>query len=77
MQFVFPLFLATVIRVDVNQIVGQTDPKFLSVAIDSHVIAERWKNLNFSMPRVENMAKVHDNDVIVAGYKDFFKSNGP
>ena len=27
--------------------VGQVDPRFLSVAIDSHLIAERWKHFDF------------------------------
>ena len=36
---------------------GEVDPRFLSVAIDSHLIAQRWKNFDFSSKKVLNMAK--------------------
>ena len=35
----------------------EVDARFLSVAIDSHLIAERWKNFDFSSKRVLNMAR--------------------
>ena len=37
--------------------VGTVDEKYLSFAIDSHVIAERWKNLDFDSARVKEMAR--------------------
>ena len=36
---------------------AQVDPRFLSVALDSHIVAEGWKNFDFKSPRVLNMAK--------------------
>ena len=45
------------LSIDVFNKVAQVDPKFLSVAIDSHVVAERWKNFDFDSDRVLNMAK--------------------
>ena len=45
------------LSIDVFTKVAQVDPKFLSVAIDSHVVAERWKNFDFYSNRVLNMAK--------------------
>ena len=45
------------LSIDVFTKVAQVDPKFLSVAIDSHVVAERWKNFDFHSDRVLNMAK--------------------
>ena len=35
----------------------EVDARFLSEAIDSHLIAERWKDFNFSSKRVLNMAR--------------------
>ena len=35
----------------------EVDARFLSVAIDSHLIAERWKDFDFSSKRVLNMAR--------------------
>ena len=45
------------LSIDLSKKVAQVDPKFLSVAIDSHVVAERWKNFDFHSERVLNMAK--------------------
>ena len=36
--------------------VGSVSERFLSVAIDSHVVAERWKNFDFHSEKVRNMA---------------------
>ena len=43
---------------DVGQLglIGSVSDKFLSVAIDSHVVAERWKNFDFHSEKVLNMA---------------------
>ena len=43
---------------DVSQLqaVGSVSEMFLSVAIDSHVVAERWKNFDFNSEKVLNMA---------------------
>ena len=35
----------------------EVDARFLSIAIDSHLIAERWKDFDFSSKRVLNMAR--------------------
>ena len=54
----WPLFsLVGGLKIDVFTKVAQVDPKFLSVAIDSHVVAERWKNFDFDSDRVLSMAR--------------------
>ena len=45
------------IAIDLTQCVTQVDPRFLSVALDSHIVAEGWKNFDFKSPRVLNMAR--------------------
>ena len=42
--------------VDTSRVHWETDARFLSVAIDSHVIEERWKHFDFTSRRVRNMA---------------------
>ena len=50
----WPLFsLVGGLKIDVFTKVAQVDPKFLSVAIDSHVVAERWKNFDFDLTQTE------------------------
>ena len=53
------LLFATImgLSIDVDHRVAEVDDKFLSIAIDSHVMAERWKNFDFASTRVKNMAK--------------------
>ena len=43
--------------VDSSRVHWETDPRFLSVAIDSHVVQERWKNFDFNSGRVRAMAR--------------------
>ena len=48
---------STTITIDLTKCVNQVDPRFLSVALDSHIVAEAWKNFDFQSERVLNMAK--------------------
>jgi heparanase 1 len=52
------LLLDREMSLDVSQLgkTGVVSDKFLSVAIDSHVVAERWKNFDFHSEKVLNMA---------------------
>ena len=36
---------------------AEVDPKFLSVAIGSRLVAENWKNFDFKSTKLLNMAK--------------------
>lgn len=45
------------VNIDYSQVLAQVDSRFLSVALDSHIVAERWKNFDFKASRVINMAK--------------------
>ena len=47
----------TIIAVDTSKVLSKVDPRFLSVAIGTHVVAERWNRFDFNHPRVLNMAK--------------------
>ena len=45
------------IEIDSTKVWSEVSPKFLSVAIDSHLIAERWKNFDFEAKKLQEMAK--------------------
>ena len=42
---------------DMEGVLYEVDPEFLSVTIDASQIRENWKAINFTAPRVINMAK--------------------
>jgi len=44
------------VSVDTSRVLRTVDKKFLSIAIESHVVAERWKNFDFHDPGVKAMA---------------------
>jgi hypothetical protein len=43
--------------IDLSKVVANVDPKFLSVAIGSRLVAENWKNFDFKSTKLLNMAK--------------------
>ena len=45
------------VYIDSSVAVSEVDPRFLSVALDSHLVAERWKNFDFKSKRVLHMAQ--------------------
>ena len=45
------------IRLDMEGVVYEVDPGFLSVTIDAGQIHQNWQSINFTSPRVINMAK--------------------
>ena len=45
------------LEIDLSNVVAKVDPKFLSVAIGSRLVAENWKNFDFKSTKLLNMAK--------------------
>ena len=45
------------VSLDINDVVFEVDPEFLSVTIDAGQISNNWSEINFTAPRVINMAK--------------------
>ena len=48
---------AVYIDLDMNNVEYEVDPEFLSVTIDAGQINHNWESINFTSPRVINMAK--------------------
>lgn len=45
-----------VVFIDTTNFVAKTDPEFLSVTIDAGDIRSNWSGINFTAPRIQNMA---------------------
>ena len=45
------------ILLDTSAPISKVDPQFLSVTIDAGAIRENWTNINFTAPRIINMAR--------------------
>lgn len=46
-----------VVVIETTTSIAQTDPQFLSLTIDAGDIRHGWGNINFTAPRIQNMAK--------------------
>ena len=56
--FCFFSFVSPIdIKIETNEIISEVSQKSLSVALDSHIVAENWKNFDFNSKSVLSMAK--------------------
>lgn len=46
----------SVVFIDTKNSIAQTDPQFLSLTIDAGHIRHNWSGINFTAPRIQNMA---------------------
>ena len=51
-----PISTPTKISLDTSAPIGEVDPQFLSVTIDAGDISRNWSGINFTAPRIVNMA---------------------
>ena len=45
------------VKVDLDRVLVEVSPRFLSLALDAHLVAERWRHFDFHSARVINMAR--------------------
>ena len=55
------------ISLDTSAPIGEVDPQFLSVKIDAGDVSRNWSGINFTAPRIVNMARSLNPAMLLVG----------